>query len=400
MAIIRKSGKHLYVQVYDPQTQGTSHIPTDIPNTPDGYSKVKALIKIGYYKAKPLITFTLDMDILQAQDYYFSQVQLSPKTIDGRKLALRWWIQLCGVKRLNKYNDKDYQTFIEALSDRSKNTLAIYTSELHSFFQWYVNKKALSANIISITPRELKDPRIIPQSDLTKLLAYLYQKEDKRHFAFIFFLLNAGCRKSDAIALPWSSVDWGNKIIYIKNIKKNRNYSIPLTNMLSEALQLMQGRFEPRVFGYANITSLEFYWKAQVKVFGSNKYTMHELRKTFITTQLQRGFDMDTVKKLVNHQELETISKYYNVAVVENYRERLNKNDTVYGNIYEKVMERCENKSERRDLNPRPPEPHSGTLPGCATFRLDYIIDNKYSKNNFTSLRSFLTENFSFLFSL
>ena len=110
---------------------------------------------------------------------------------------------------------------------------------------------------------------------------------------------------------------------------------------------------------------------------------------------------MDTVKKLVNHQELETISKYYNVAVVESYRERLNKNDTVYGNIYEKVMERCENKSERRDLNPRPPEPHSGTLPGCATFRFDYNynIDNKYSKNNFTSLRSFLIEYFSFLFS-
>jgi hypothetical protein len=27
-------------------------------------------------------------------------------------------------------------------------------------------------------------------------------------------------------------------------------------------------------------------------------------------------------------------------------------------------------KSGRRDLNPRPPEPHSGALPGCATSRL------------------------------
>lgn len=26
-------------------------------------------------------------------------------------------------------------------------------------------------------------------------------------------------------------------------------------------------------------------------------------------------------------------------------------------------------KSERGDLNPRPPEPHSGALPGCATLR-------------------------------
>src|SRR5690349_24797676 len=28
-----------------------------------------------------------------------------------------------------------------------------------------------------------------------------------------------------------------------------------------------------------------------------------------------------------------------------------------------------QNWSGRRDLNPRPPEPHSGTLPGCATAR-------------------------------
>ncbi len=32
-------------------------------------------------------------------------------------------------------------------------------------------------------------------------------------------------------------------------------------------------------------------------------------------------------------------------------------------------------KSERGDLNPRPPEPHSGALPGCATLRYDYMPD-------------------------
>src|SRR5439155_562303 len=29
----------------------------------------------------------------------------------------------------------------------------------------------------------------------------------------------------------------------------------------------------------------------------------------------------------------------------------------------------CGGESGRRDLNPRPPEPHSGALPGCATSR-------------------------------
>jgi hypothetical protein len=36
-------------------------------------------------------------------------------------------------------------------------------------------------------------------------------------------------------------------------------------------------------------------------------------------------------------------------------------------------------KSGRRDLNPRPPEPHSGALPGCATSRTtsNYMSDGK-----------------------
>ncbi len=34
-----------------------------------------------------------------------------------------------------------------------------------------------------------------------------------------------------------------------------------------------------------------------------------------------------------------------------------------------KVLAGVTSKSGRRDLNPRPPEPHSGALPGCATSR-------------------------------
>jgi integrase len=226
----------------------------------------------------------------------------------------------------------------------------------------------MSVNITKITPRELKDPKFIPEDDLTKILAYLYNKKDKRHFAFIFFLLNAGCRKSDALALTWSQVDWGNRIIYIKNIKKNRNYVIPLTNMLEESLNLMKGRYPDRVFGFANQTSLEFYWRCQVNLFGCNKYTMHELRKTFITKLLQKGYDLDTVKKLVNHVEVETISRYYNVAVINQYRERLDGigviSSDLYANIYANLsvegVKTFDSESERGDLNPRPPEPHSG----------------------------------------
>jgi hypothetical protein len=44
--------------------------------------------------------------------------------------------------------------------------------------------------------------------------------------------------------------------------------------------------------------------------------------------------------------------------------------------------------SERRDLNPRPPEPHSGALPGCATLRLYYPSLTDRTTSEYESLES------------
>jgi hypothetical protein len=38
--------------------------------------------------------------------------------------------------------------------------------------------------------------------------------------------------------------------------------------------------------------------------------------------------------------------------------------------------------SERGDLNPGPPEPHSGALPGCATLRLSSTSLRNHPYNN------------------
>src|SRR6266550_8881377 len=57
-------------------------------------------------------------------------------------------------------------------------------------------------------------------------------------------------------------------------------------------------------------------------------------------------------------------------------RERLTTKLTTRGAVEEEAPQRKSlqglifTQSGRRDLNPRPPEPHSGALPGCATSRL------------------------------
>jgi hypothetical protein len=46
------------------------------------------------------------------------------------------------------------------------------------------------------------------------------------------------------------------------------------------------------------------------------------------------------------------------------------------------VKRTCEILSERGDLNPRPPEPHSGALPGCATLRSPAVQQTIYGTSH------------------
>lgn len=327
MPTIRQDkGRYLYVQFYDPATGKRPLVATGKLNNRAGVSEVKKMLKNKEIRAdfEPKKETEKTDVFREMEKLYFSKVQLQPGTVEVRGYALGHWKRICGVKKIEDYTEKDCQKFTEALKDKAQNTIAIYTSELHSFFNWFLEHNYIRENPIRITKRIIKDPRIIPENDLIKLLRYFYVKPNKRQFALLFFLLNCGCRKSDALALEWKNIDWSNGIIYIRNIKKDRNYSIPLTDKIAIALKMVEGLYDESVFGYKR-DSLKFYWEAQKKLWGKNRYTMHQLRKTYITTLLQKEYDLDTVMKLTNHKDVETISKYYSVAVVKGYKERLNR---------------------------------------------------------------------------
>ena len=203
MSTIRTDkGDFIYVQFKDPSTGKWTTRKTDIPNTSKGKKEAERLNKKGLLS--PIQTknyFTLDMVLSQAEKYYFAEnPQLAQGTMETRQYALRHLREVEGDKKLDKYNQKSFDNLIKYFDARKHgvNTRAIFTSELHSFFQWFVDKGYLGSNFTRILPRKIKQPRRIPEEILEKILVFLAQKENLSQFCFIYALAHIGCRKSDS----------------------------------------------------------------------------------------------------------------------------------------------------------------------------------------------------------
>jgi integrase len=152
------------------------------------------------------------------------------------------------------------------------------------------------------------------------------------------FLLIAGFRISSALALKWESIDYVNGFIIAPNVKKDREFFFPLTDDFKLLLTKMGRKKEVNVFNYSE-DGLMFFYRFQQALIApkdgtkiTKRYTMHQLRKTFITKLLEQGIPIHIVKSLADHSNVSTTMKYYAAVNVQKMNEVMN-TSRVFGDI-------------------------------------------------------------------
>jgi site-specific recombinase XerD len=171
--------------------------------------------------------------------------------------------------------------------------------------------------------REERDPAILLKTEYKALLQVA--GESTRDFAIVMLFLQSGLRVSELVNLKLTDVDFESREITVRQGKGKKDRVVPLVGQALEALKayLKVREVSPEydnVFLARNKTSMDprtvryrihkYYAEAGIK----KKASVHTLRHTFSTHQVNNGLPLPQLKEILGHKKLETTYKYVHLV--------------------------------------------------------------------------------------
>lgn len=141
---------------------------------------------------------------------------------------------------------------------------------------------------------------------------------------YLLLLVLSGLRRQEAAKLTWSNIDLAAKTFTVTDTKNHSSHTLPMSNYLYELFKARSQRCtNDYVFQGAGATGHIIEPRKQmahVTLVSGVHFTVHDLRRTFIT--IAEGLDISAyaLKRLMNHKMSGDITAGYIVTDVERLR--------------------------------------------------------------------------------
>lgn len=123
---------------------------------------------------------------------------------------------------------------------------------------------------------------------------------------FIRFILFTGCRRAEVASLMWDNVNISNQSFVISDTKNHNPIELPLTSYLIELIQRRQAsRVNDYVFPAKSASGhIEEPKKTVIQIGETlgHHFTLHDLRRTYVTVAESLDVSHYALKALVNHK--------------------------------------------------------------------------------------------------
>lgn len=141
---------------------------------------------------------------------------------------------------------------------------------------------------------------------------------------YLLLILLSGLRRQEAATLKWEQIDLAAKTMKVLDTKNHEPHTLPLSDFLYELLQQRkQTQTNEYVFNGTGAAGHIIEPRKQmahvIKATGVH-FTVHDLRRTFITIAESLDIPAYALKRLMNHKMSNDVTAGYIVADVERLR--------------------------------------------------------------------------------
>lgn len=292
----------------------------------DAEAKLKTLIRQIDDEGSKVVDFNLktfdDLADFYEQRYLHEAVYVGGQKISGLRdvtrprQLLKHFKVFFGRKRLREitygdlvcYRDKRFKVHTQYKRQRTIGSWNREAAVLRRILniacqQGWIHKNPFhSGDSLIIVSAERRREKILTPAEEIRLLAacdsHTYRKPLR---PLLIFLVDTGCRKSEALKLCWRSVCFGSRIITIEGMttKTLKTRQVMMTErVLGELVTLWEASskdLDARVFGIADNVRHSFSSVCEIagiKHGGIDGLTLHSLRHTAATRLVQGGMPL------------------------------------------------------------------------------------------------------------
>lgn len=146
---------------------------------------------------------------------------------------------------------------------------------------------------------------------------------------YLLFLLFTGLRRNEGIQLNWDNINFGARCITIADTKNHLPHTLPLTDFLLEILQrrraVSTGKYVFTGINTDNCIIEPRKVMQHVTAESGVAFTLHDLRRTFITIAESLDIPAYALKRLLNHKMSNDVTAGYIINDVERLRAPMQK---------------------------------------------------------------------------
>lgn len=280
----------------------------------------------------------------QVYDDFKRSRTLTKKTLSGYDSVMRLyygdWLDV-EVSAISKNMIEDRH--LELSEKRGKASANQAGRTIRSIFNFAIGKYELSNGKAVITENptiRLSQTRQwhhvkrkvghLKPHELKSLLEEISRLRNRVVADYISFIIFTGCRRAESASLRWENVNLKNRSFILPDTKNHHSLELPLTTHLMELMKIREVLRENEfVFPAKSKSGHIEEPKKIVHALGEkigHHFTLHDLRRTYITITESLDISHYAIKALVNHKMSQSdVTAGYVQMSVERLREPMQK---------------------------------------------------------------------------
>ncbi len=262
------------------------------------------------------------------KDFEKTKENKSDRTREIYRYAFNKLLNFTGDIEVRKVTEDVIDEFEKYLK-LSKGSLEIIFRHLRIIFEYFRKMRIIDFNLVPRKQVVEKKINVISKEEMDLILKLL-RKHNSNQYKAIKLLIMTGLRVSELIRLEFEDIDFKRNIIYIKNNKGKRIDQFPLYRELRVFLESEWSELTGKVCPYKSKEALSFF-RHFLKRNNFRHYSIHEIRKTFLSRLANAGMSLFDLQKIARHRDIKTTQKYYLEAEYDRIGNKIN--DVILGTI-------------------------------------------------------------------